>query len=116
MIRAYQLRLLFETRKVIPATLKAAEARAKKIKGGAKLEHGVPVRAIMTALAGALEGLDLESAVLKVREVIDGSTFLAYVTPEEDKKLHPHRMPDDAPHPWADPWARYRAAGIPIPA
>jgi hypothetical protein len=118
LIRAYQARYIRQNGRTILATAAAYDAAQK---GETYLtEHAIPIHAIMGAIFHSISDHDLAGAAQVVRDVIEQSTFLAYVTRTEDAKLnksYPDVMPEKFDkYPWLDPWARYRmtpSVGIP---
>jgi hypothetical protein len=112
-IREYQ-KLLFPANRGLPATPKA---RAwMEIGGRAIREHVVPVGCVINALMHFVEPGDPAIARAHVRDILERSSILVWVTKDEHDELSQDCMPNGySSYPWADVWARYREAEIALP-
>jgi hypothetical protein len=117
LIRNYHVRLTFLSRLAIPVS------NAARTSPGDKLikEHAIPVACIMKLLIDEeITNTDtpLEQHIDRVMKLLDATTCRAVITKSEDDRLTAQsladRMPEGFSYPWADPWIRYRKAGIEI--
>lgn len=117
LIRMYHVRLTFMSRLPMPMS------NAARLASGEKLikEHAIPVATIMKLLIDSEippTRLPIEQLLDRVMKLLDATTCRALVTKEEDTRLTAanlaDRMPEGFSYPWADPWVRYKKAGIEI--
>jgi hypothetical protein len=117
LIRMYHVRLTFMSRLPMPMS------NAARLATGEKLikEHAIPVATIMKLLIDSEippTRLPIEQLLDRVMKLLDATTCRALVTKEEDTRLTAanlaDRMPEGFSYPWADPWVRYKKAGIEI--
>jgi hypothetical protein len=117
LIRMYHVRLTFMSRLPMPMS------NAARLASGEKLikEHAIPVATIMKLLIDSEippTRLPIEQLLDRVMKLLDATTCRALVTKEEDARLTAanlaDRMPEGFSYPWADPWVRYKKAGIEI--
>lgn len=120
LLRRYHLRMLEERRYGdIPATPDGYRAVGEG--AGHHLEHAIPIASIMWALLNEVTATVLAEAIEQARNVVDSTMLLAYVSTAEHRRLNTAfacTMPAHAAeYPWKgdDVWARYSAAGVPIP-
>lgn len=117
LIRMYHVRLTFMSRLPMPMS------NAARLASGEKLikEHAIPVATIMKLLIDSevpKTEVAVEQLLDRVMKLLDATTCRALVTKAEDASLTAanlaDRMPEGFSYPWADPWVRYKKAGIGI--
>lgn len=117
-LRNYHRRMLEEgLYGEIPST--PAARQAMRDGGAVHLEHAIPIASIMWALLNQVTSTVLVDAVEQARKVVESTMFVAHVSTLEHRGLNRQfacSMPaPQVEYPWSDVWARYTAAGVPIP-
>lgn len=117
LIRMYHVRLTFMSKLPMPMSNEAIASSGEKL----IKEHAIPVATIMKLLIDSeIPATDapVDQLIDRVMKLLDATTCRALVTKREDARLTAanlaDRMPEEFAYPWADPWVRYKKAGIVI--